>query len=613
MLSYFIENDVFLHLLNLSISASFLVLAVLVLRLLLKKAPKWISCLLWGLAGLRLVFPFSIESIFSLIPSAETVSPDILYEAEPTINSGIPAVDALVNPILTENFAHSYQIGVSVNPLQIVFAIATLVWFCGLIAMVLYMLVGYIRLRLRLRTAVKIEDNIYLSENMFSPFIFGTLRPRIYLPFSMDKTEMTYVLAHEKAHLHRFDHLTKPLAYLILSVYWFNPLLWVAYILFCRDIELACDEKAVREMDAEEKKAYSYALLSCSMNKKNRLACPLAFGEISVKERVKNVINYKKPAFWLVILAVIAVAITAVCFLTMPKEPEKYGGGFGESQSSAVSHYYAADALIGDHIAYSFVQTAEMCPYYYTDEDMRLFERKSGEREEHTWNLVGQLKQLTKEEISDKIACFDEGFMLFRDETGTGGISKLFLKNLEHMWMLTDNDGEGTAWTYIFMEASDGTVYFGNGHDDILRWLYRMKRVDTMFETPVIPSVVSASIVSARGLSSDIEVKATDIRFDDHLVKITVSFENKNPEKEYYLKDASLDKYVGEGHYTVVSEYRDECAPIYLSHDISVSRDYIFERSFLESGQYMLTVFFDIDWIADNFPYAQIVFELENF
>ncbi len=222
MLGFFdflLEKDLFLHLFNLSVSASFLVLAVLFLRFLLKKAPKWSVCLLWGLVGIRLVFPFSIESILSLIPSAEVVSPDIVYVAEPTINSGITAVDNIINPILAENFSPIRDTVTSVNPMQIVFAIATVVWFLGVVAMILYMLIGYIRLRLRLRTAVKLEDDIYQSENVSSPFIFGTVRPRIYLPFSMDETEMASVIAHERAHLRRFDHLIKPIAYLILSVY----------------------------------------------------------------------------------------------------------------------------------------------------------------------------------------------------------------------------------------------------------------------------------------------------------------------------------------------------------------------------------------------------------
>ena len=313
-------TDLFIKLLNMSISASWLVLAVLVLRLLLKKAPKWLNPVLWGIVGLRLLCPFSIESALSLIPSAETVSPEIMLDATPTIDSGIPAVNSAVNPIIIETFAPTTEL-TSANPLQIWIPVCALLWLCGIAVMLLYTGISYLRLRHRVQMAVRLKNNIYQSENVASPFVLGMVRPKIYLPFGMSGQNMAHVIAHEEAHIARRDHWIKPIGFLLLTVYWFNPILWVAYILLCRDIELACDERVIRQLGIEARADYSEALLACSVSRKMISACPLAFGEVGVKERVKNVLNYKKPAFWIVLLAVFASIAMAVCFLTDPKQP----------------------------------------------------------------------------------------------------------------------------------------------------------------------------------------------------------------------------------------------------------------------------------------------------
>jgi|GEM_PF-1416144 len=308
-----------IHLFNMSITASWIVLAVILLRLLLKKAPKAITVALWGLVGIRLLLPFSIESALSLIPSAETVPQEIVYAREPMIDSGITAINAVVNPIIIDSFAPSTEL-TSINPIQIFFAFAELIWIVGMIAMVLYTCISYLRLRLRVREAMPLRENIYVCDRIPTPFILGLFRPRIYLPASMDENDMEYVIAHEKAHLRRGDHLWKPLGFLLLTVYWFNPVLWVAYILLCRDIEFACDERVIRDMGIEDKKAYSTALLNCSIPRRMVSACPLAFGEVGVKQRIKSVLHYKKPAFWIIIVALIATVGIAICFLTNPKE-----------------------------------------------------------------------------------------------------------------------------------------------------------------------------------------------------------------------------------------------------------------------------------------------------
>ena len=309
---------VFLKLLNLSISASWLVLAVLVLRLISKRSPKWMNVLLWGIVALRLMLPFSIESALSLIPSAETVSPAVVqFDPAPTITSGVSVIDNAVNPSLSEHF--SAVPTASVNPLYVWTEIAGWVWLIGLGAMLLYALVSYLRLRRRVSVSLCVRENIYLCDAISSPFILGVVKPRIYLPSGLDEVQRQNVLSHERAHLARRDHWWKPLGFALLAVYWFNPVLWLAYTLLCRDIELACDERVIRTMDESAVKTYSTVLLACSMPRKAVITCPLAFGEVGVKERVRNALHYKKPAFWVVAASVAVCVVVAVCFLTDPE------------------------------------------------------------------------------------------------------------------------------------------------------------------------------------------------------------------------------------------------------------------------------------------------------
>lgn len=311
-------TEFFLKIVNMSISASWIVLAVLLLRLLLKKAPKWINVILWGIVGLRLVMPFTLESVFSLIPSAETVNPEIMMDKTPQINTGVPIINNAINPVISESFTPAPMD--SANPLQIWIPIFALVWVIGIVGMVLYTVISFLRVKRKIGTAVLLRDNIYQSENVVSPFVLGILRPKIYLPFNMNEQDMAQVIAHENAHISRKDHLWKPLGFLILTLHWFNPLMWLGYVLLCRDIELACDEKVVKTLNNEQKADYSQALLACSVNRRIIAACPLAFGEVGVKNRVKSVLNYKKPAFWLVLTAIVLSIIVAVCFLTNPRK-----------------------------------------------------------------------------------------------------------------------------------------------------------------------------------------------------------------------------------------------------------------------------------------------------
>ena len=309
-------GEFFLEIVNMSITASWIILAVVVLRLLLKKAPKWMNVLLWGVVGLRLVLPFSLESIFSLIPSAQTVSPQILTDATPQINTGIPSFNNMVNPVIRDSFSPNPVN--SATPLQIWSFIAAVVWLAGIAVLVLYSVFSYLRVKRKVVTAVLLRDNIYQSENVGSPFVLGIFKPKIYLPFAISEQDREQVIAHETAHIRRKDYLWKPLGFFLLTLHWFNPLIWLSYLLLCRDIELACDEKVIKNWDDAQKAEYSQALLNCSVHRKLIAACPLAFGEVSVKNRVKSVLHYKKPAFWLVVTAVVVSIAVGVCFLTNP-------------------------------------------------------------------------------------------------------------------------------------------------------------------------------------------------------------------------------------------------------------------------------------------------------
>ena len=314
-------GDIFLKLLNMSITAGWLILAVLCIRLLFRKIPKWVNCLLWGVVAIRLICPFSIESQFSILPSTEPIKSSTVVEGEvqnyiPSIDSRLTIVENTINPMLTETFA--YNESDSAAPLQIVTYAAGLVWCCGMVLLIICAMGSAVKLHKLVKEAVCVRDNIYICDVVKSPFILGIFRPRVYLSSALREREMDYILAHESAHLKRKDHWWKALGYLLLCIHWFNPLCWMAYSLLCKDIELACDEKAAKDMTFHEKKEYSKVLLSCARQRSLIMVCPLAFGEVGVKERVKSVLNYKKPTLWIMIATIAVLVILVVCFLTNP-------------------------------------------------------------------------------------------------------------------------------------------------------------------------------------------------------------------------------------------------------------------------------------------------------
>lgn len=307
----------FLTLLNRCIAANWLILFAILLRLVLKKSPKWLSCLLWAFVAVRLLCPFSIESALSLIPSAETFQLYNLQYETPKAYTGIHALDNALDPVLESTLLPD-PAG-SANPAYTLLFVTGCLWAVGFTAFLLYAAVSLLLLYRRVQGSVLLRENIWIGDAVRSPFILGLLRPRIYLPSGMEEVYREPVIAHERAHLARRDHWWKALGFLLLAVYWFDPLCWAAYVLLCRDIEFACDEKVIRPMDFLARKTYAHALVACGSQRFPVPACPLAFGEIGVKERVKNVLNYKKPAFGNVLIGIAACAALAVCFLTDPK------------------------------------------------------------------------------------------------------------------------------------------------------------------------------------------------------------------------------------------------------------------------------------------------------
>lgn len=352
-------TELFLKLLNMSLAASWLVLAVLLLRLLLKKTPKWITCLLWGLVALRLVIPFYMESSFSLIPSGEVIPQDIITSENPAIHSGISIVNSTLNPAMTQ------QVIRGTNPMESVISIAAIVWAVGAVAVLAYGVLSALRLRWKVRASILHRDNVYFCDDVASPFVFGMFAPKIYIPSGVEENQLPYILAHENAHIRRHDHWWKPISFGLLAIYWFNPLLWVAHILLCRDIERACDEKVVADMDSNQKKGYSQALVACSVHRRTIMVCPVAFGEIGVKTRVKGVFSYKKPALWIIVASMAVCAVVAACFLTNPK---------------ACSHRYESQLVVASactqkgmenrtcqKCSYSYAAPVEMCAHTYDE------------------------------------------------------------------------------------------------------------------------------------------------------------------------------------------------------------------------------------------------------
>ena len=373
-------KELFTGILNISISAGILIIVCVLVRLIFRKMPKFVRCLMWLLVAVRLAIPFAIESPLSLLPAREYVTVSSNNEAADkvadkaelinNVDSADAAADTAVdtsaknaadisdvakaetvesiNSVAAKNNAENISENTAENTAESintpgsmsflrsidVMYVLSIVWIVGVAAFLFYALVSFIRLRRLVDDAVLLRDNIYQSERAGTAFILGVIRPRIYVPYGLSLNELYMSISHERAHISRRDHMVKPLGFIIAAVYWFNPLVWLAYILLCRDIELACDEKVIKKIGYDKKKDYSQALLNLSIPRKYISACPVAFGEVGINERIKNVLTMKKGKKIIIAVAVAICAVLAICFLTYPKKPKNNSGDTAKTQTT---------------------------------------------------------------------------------------------------------------------------------------------------------------------------------------------------------------------------------------------------------------------------------------
>ena len=489
-------DTLFVNVFHMSLSAFWLILAICLLRLLLKKAPKSMICLLWGLVALRLLCPISIESSFSLIPTQrEIITDTLLYAQAPVIETGMEVVDQAIAPVVEESLTP--QVGASVNPIQVWMFIAEVLWMVGMGIMLLYAAVS--RYFLRRRVAVSIPDGeagVRLCDGIDTPFILGIFRPQIYLPSVLEEEHKRYVLAHEQAHIRRKDHLWKALGFLILTIHWFNPLCWLAYILFSRDLELACDEMVIRSGTVEYKKAYSEALLTCSLPSHKKVFCPLAFGEVGVKDRIRTVLLYKKPTKWIMAAAVVAMAIVALGFMTdrvpLPEEESIFDKNY-----EPFRNIYASPPLVESDYEVQYL------PSVYLDGDLKEKSlRIYTDPEDKIGKTVGRLEevQLTRDN-------FD---ILFREqkkrENGPWSWPEdesWFRRNNYKAWRVIKGDD-----FYMLLLQKDGSVLLCHGYydaegevdpysdDSSARWMVLLNPLDDAFAEAETPYQWSNNITS---------------------------------------------------------------------------------------------------------------------
>ncbi len=549
--------SVFLKLLNMSITAGWIVLAVMLLRLLLRKMPKQFTCMLWGLVGLRLILPFSPESIFSLIPSSETL-PETLQPGEfPEIRSGITVVDRVVNPAAKYSFSRLPARTSGAEVLEFIMHSAVLIWLAGICLMLFYLAFSYLRLQKKMRTAVLLRDNIWQSDFVDSPFILGLIKPRIYIPFRLNEDALTHVLAHEKAHLARKDHLIKTFAFLLLSVYWFHPLIWAAYLLLCRDIELACDERVIRNLGEEETKSYLFSLIGYDKEENSKkipaLACPLAFGEGDLKERIRRAKTWKKPAFFLILLTAAICAIAALCLLTDPKD--KF-----PATAEPFGHPYQAEAIVYTAPQYDFTFTPETAPAYILTSGYQLMESAdtplSGENTEGYWIPCGDA-----EEIRLTGKNFANDMDIDTENSQTGFLLATLLKENKKAWIVNRPQEERQILYYILLQKN-GDVYLCYGYDiderspdgteeaiSAVRWIFKLSVMEeealsakTLFShrTKYIgDNSAVGNIIYTLIFPQDMAYRQFALQTDDsEPYAVTITFSLSEEDKEQYALDA---------------------------------------------------------------------------
>ena len=512
-------NTLFIRLLNLSIAATWIIIAVILIRAFSKKAPKWFPCLLWALVGIRLLCPVTIQSPLSPVASDEVIPVHITSVEETEVDSEIPVIDHTPD---TDHGNVNYETVIATsgnnvresNPQMIlqgsnaktvsaaksgvttgqVITVASYVWIAGLAVMLGYAIVSYIRLKKTLVACIPLRKGVMASDEVRSPFILGVFRPIIYVPSSIGEDPLKHVIAHEESHLKRHDHWWKPLGFLILSVYWFHPLCWVAYILLCRDIEMACDEKVISEMKKEEAASYSQTLLDLSFRKTSIAACPVAFGEVGVKQRVKNVLNYKKPGFWVIIRLIVISAALSVLFLTKPMKKTEAGSDKETTASEEVTKASTEDTKASEEDAVGS-DSAIVTDSTTTEEtedaaEPAVPEELPGSRvaysDEPEWpywdEMMGEAVNVnrlglshersfpmyrfdTKEELEAFVQKYNEGMSL--DQGGNGYPSFVDLTSEDAGYDSKFFEDNSILAVFIFIENSDQRAFLtGQGIDD---------------------------------------------------------------------------------------------------------------------------------------------------
>lgn len=499
-------EDIFIKVLNMSITASYVIIAIMLIRLLLKKAPKKYSYALWAVAAFRLCCPVSFKSVFSIFNlkmfefkestsggvSMDYVPENIGMTAQPEINTGFATANSVINDVLP---AATPQY--SANPMQVILGVAAIVWSVGMAVLLTYGIVSYIRIRRNMATAVIMEGNVWQSDKVRSPFILGFIRPRIYIPFGLGKRELSYVLAHERYHIKRLDYLIKPLAYLMLIVHWFNPLCWVAFNLMGRDMEMSCDEKV---LGREENilKAYSTTLLSFATNKRFPTPSPLAFSETAVKGRIKNVLNFRKPKLWISMVAVVICIVAAMGCAANPAD---------KNSKSPFGHEYKVTDIVYDAPQYSFTYTDDTAPHFIlTDDKMLGINTNNPHESSNNWDYVPV-------EAENIVLDKDNFDSLFIDADGVNGWLADSSSELRE-----DNE---TAWKYLFdemlyyvLQQKNGDVYLGLGYDNeygsSIRWLFKLENIEEAAtdannsekESFLVEETASAELTEAKGASA---------------------------------------------------------------------------------------------------------------
>jgi beta-lactamase regulating signal transducer with metallopeptidase domain len=365
-------RELFFCIINMSVTACYVIAAVLLVRLLLKKAPKKYSYLLWSAAAFRLVCPISFASVVSVFNTGlfnmtkaqsggeavlRYIPADIGQPSAPGITVGIPAANAAIS----EHFP-DFSGAPGVNPIEAWITAGMVVWLAGLAALLGYSLLSYMRLRKRVATAVKLTDGVFEADGIRSPFVLGFLHPKIYIPFGLTEREKSYILRHEACHIERKDPIVKLAAFLILSLHWFNPLVWAAFALMTKDMEMSCDERVLSASGDAIKSDYSASLLSLAVGRRFPDASPLAFGESVVKGRIQNILRFKKPRVWLTVLsAVLCAAVIVSCAANPKGSGEAAGTSPGSPLAAAVDTKPTAMPVSSPDTAPAMTETAQ--PY----------------------------------------------------------------------------------------------------------------------------------------------------------------------------------------------------------------------------------------------------------